>query len=814
MAFYIREMMLPKKTPAKRVAILTRFGVAVALVAAALVVRLAGMRWLGTSAPYVTFYPAVVLAALYGGRWSGLLAAGLAMVAADYFLLDPIGHWFIVKSSDRGTLFLFLGTCVVISWVTESLRRARLRATVAEDEAKVAAERESVMHALRNSDARFIAFAKAAFEGVVELELEHIVDCNEQFSLMLGRRIEEVRGKAFTEFVAVDDRQRVREGILRGTESAMEYILLRPDGSQVVVEARGRPVSTDHGRRIKVVRDITTRQQGEEALRRLNRTLRVLSRSGQVMLLATDQREYMNQVCRGIRDCGHAMVWIGLAENDPAKTVRPVAWAGFDESYLATLDITWSDTERGQGPTGTAIRLGRPSVCQDMTCDPNFGPWRAEALKRGYASSLVLPLLNGGKAFGAVTIYSNQVAGFPHEEVQLLTELAADLAQGILTLRHGETSRLQSTALQSAANAIVITQVDGAIQWVNSAFTALTGYTSAESMGQNPRVLKSGKHPPEFYTSLWQTIMAGQVWHGELINKRKDGTFYTEEMTITPVRAGNRSITHFVAIKQDVTGRKEMEISLAKAKEALERQNQELEQRVVQRTASLRQAVQEMERFAYVASHDLQEPLRTVSSFSQLLARRYEGKLDSDADEFIEFIVDGAARMQRLINDLLELSRIGTRGKPFAPVDCGEVIQIVRKNLEMALAESGTVVTQEPLPTVTGDRTQLIQLFQNLLSNAIKFRQKGNPARIEVGASSEKGGWHFLVRDNGIGIDPQFFERIFIVFQRLHDREEYPGTGIGLAICKKIVERHGGRLWVESSPGKGSTFHFTIPAKE
>jgi len=250
-----------------------------------------------------------------------------------------------------------------------------------------------------------------------------------------------------------------------------------------------------------------------------------------------------------------------------------------------------------------------------------------------------------------------------------------------------------------------------------------------------------------------------------------------------------------------------------RTKLALEASNKELETEranLALANAELARSNKELEEFAYVASHDLQEPLRAISNYVQLIDKRYKGRLDKDADDFINFTVDGARRMQTLINDLLAYSRAGTRGKAFSPVLAGNVLQLAIRNITLTMGNAGAEITHDELPAITGDEEQLAHLFQNLFTNAIKFRKKDEPPRIHVSAEHrENEGWVFSIKDNGIGMEPKYSERIFQIFQRLHSRE-YEGTGIGLAICKKIVERHGGRIWVESAPGEGSIFYFTI----
>jgi light-regulated signal transduction histidine kinase (bacteriophytochrome) len=291
---------------------------------------------------------------------------------------------------------------------------------------------------------------------------------------------------------------------------------------------------------------------------------------------------------------------------------------------------------------------------------------------------------------------------------------------------------------------------------------------------------------------MWDTLLNGKPWHGELVNRYKDGSLHQEEMTITPVLRDGAKITHFVAIKQDITERQRVRAALEQKSEELNRSNRDLEQ------------------FAYIASHDLQEPLRAVGGYVKLLQRRFPKNIDAKAVEYIKGAAEGAERMERLISDLLNFSRVGTRGGKFSPASFDDILKEASYNLQARIHSSQAAITHEALPTLTVDATQMMQLFQNLIGNAIKFRSD-RPVEIHICARQEPERWVFSVRDNGIGIESQYFERIFQIFQRLHTRKHYPGTGIGLAICKKIVERHGGAIWVGSQPGIETTFFFSLP---
>ena len=351
--------------------------------------------------------------------------------------------------------------------------------------------------------------------------------------------------------------------------------------------------------------------------------------------------------------------------------------------------------------------------------------------------------------------------------------------------------------LEAAPDAMVVVNQGGEIVLLNVQAEKQFGYRRDELLGQKvTNIIPIGFAERLIADDLRsaEDASAQQIGTGiELIAQRKDGSEFPIEIMLSPLRNAEGILV--TAAIRDITTRKKAAALLLQKVEELYRSNEELGQ------------------FAYIASHDLQEPLRMVASYTQLLSSRYKGKLDSDADEFIAFAVDGASRMQRLIQDLLTYSRVGTKGKDLIETSSEDALQQALINLRGAIEDSGALVTHDPLPPVLADETQLIQLFQNLVGNAIKYQRPGVP-KVHVSAVRNGGKkWNFSVQDNGLGIDPQYFEKIFGMFQRLHKRDEFAGTGIGLTICKKIVERHGGNISVESQPGQGSTFRFALAGR-
>jgi hypothetical protein len=763
------------------------------------------------------------------------------------------------------------------------------------------------------ASAQLAAIVESSDDAILSKNLDGITTSwNAAAERLFGYRPDEIIGRPIT-MLLPPDRQDEETAIMARLQAGQrvehfETVRLTKDGRSLEVSLTISPLRDPEGRIIgasKIIRDITERKQAEEALRRNEALLRFITDN-------TPDPIYL-------KDRESRMVMANAAT-------------------LAAI-----------GKPASAI-LGKPDT--DFYDDPAIGSAIVETDRRIMESGQVQAVEEIIPSPGGPRIYlSTKSPAYDAEgRVTGLVGVSRDITE---RKRAEQQLRLLSTAFESAANGIAVTDRSGSILWVNPAFTRITGYSSAEAVGRNPRVLKSGKHPPEFYTQLWSTILKGEPWHGELVNRRKDASLYTEEMTITPVRSQGAEISHFVAIKQNITARKhaerrtellaetaarllssdepqqiveelcarvlefldcqvffnfladdkqhrlhlnacagipkseaakiewldygvavsgcaardvtrivagniqessdpqtaplksfgvqayachplivadrllgtlsfgarnrkdftDEELSFMKAVSdlvatAIERKRT---QNVLQLTAEeAKRSNRDLEQFAYIASHDLQEPLRAVGGYVKLLQRRFPENMDPKAIQYINGAAEGADRMERLITDLLAFSRVGTHGGAFSSASLDAILNEALRNLKTSIETAQVKITRDPLPSLRVDSTQIMQIFQNLIGNAIKFHSE-RPPEIHIGAQHEPDRWVITVRDNGIGIEPQYFDRIFQIFQRLHTRAHYPGTGIGLAICKKMVERHGGAIWVQSQPGQGSAFHFSLP---
>ncbi|HEU0078868.1 MAG TPA: ATP-binding protein, partial [Longimicrobiaceae bacterium] len=454
----------------------------------------------------------------------------------------------------------------------------------------------------------------------------------------------------------------------------------------------------------------------------------------------------------------------------------------------------------GTGLPGEVLAAGQPVWVEELEGDVHFVRGQAQAVP--VRAACALPVLVGREVVGVLEFFHDRPAAPDHALLEAMTHIGVQLGRVVERSRAREALRRSEARFAGiiaiSSDAIVSTDEEQRITLFNLGAEQIFGYAAEEVLGKPldvlvPEPFRAGHaaHVRSFGESGVPARRMGE--RGRVAGRRKDGEVFPADASISRLELGGRRI--YTAVLRDMTDRVRAEEELAARTEELERSNRELEQ------------------FAYVASHDLQEPLRMVASYTQLLARRYRGRLDEDAEEFIGYAVDGVTRMQALIKDLLAYSRVGMRGGAFEPVDAEDVLERVLASLGPTIEEAGATVGHGPLPTVTADAGQLGQLLQNLVGNAVKFRGEA-PPRVHVSAERGAGEWTFSVADNGIGIDPDYAERIFVIFQRLHTRNEYAGTGIGLAICKKIVERHGGRIWFKPRPGGGTVFRFTLPDRE
>lgn len=653
--------------------------------------------------------------------------------------------------------------------------------------------------ALRESEERYALAVQGSRDGLWDWNvITNAVYYSPRFKAILGYAEDEITDE-FREFESrlhPDDRDRtlaaVQNHLNNKTPYDVEYRLQTKQGNYCWIRARGQAIWNDAQQPVRMagsISDITERKQSEVKIHEVTQRL----------ALATDSAN------------------IGVWDYDPIE--NKLIW---DDQMYALYGITASTFGGAyeawqQGVHPEDLPAAHANLQTALAGEQEFHPefrvvWPDGQIRSIEAHAIVLRDEAGS---------AQRMIGVNWD----ITERKQTDAQLKYSLK--ELAEVKFALDQSSI--VAITDARGRITEVNDRFCKIAGYSRSELIGKTHRLINSGHHPADFFQGMWQTITSGKVWHGEVKNKTKEGGFYWVETTIVPILGPSGRPTQFVAIRNEITDRKRAEASLRQLNEELEVQVMDRTKEVELRAKELERSNAELQQFAYVASHDLQEPLRTISSFTQLLAQEYGDRLDGEAEEYVEFIVDGALRMQQLIKDLLAYSRVNSRGKPFASIDCEKVLKRVMHNLKFAIAENQATVTHDPLPEIFADESQIQQLFQNLISNALKFRREQSPqvhisAMLQAddpaheqadGQTDEPSGekqalWKFCVSDNGIGIEPDYREKIFEIFQRLHSRRIYAGTGIGLAICRKIVQRHGGRIWVEGSTDKGAAFHFTL----
>jgi PAS domain S-box-containing protein len=577
---------------------------------------------------------------------------------------------------------------------------------------------------------------------------------------LVGQKVKNIIPEGFAERLIADDLRSAADALAQQIGTGIELLARRKNGSEFPIEIMLSPLESAEGILVTAaIRNITTRKDAEKHLAQMEGRYRGL-----------------------LEAAPDAMVVVNQAGEIVLLNVQAEKQFGYSRDELVGQKV------KNIIPEGFAERL----IADDLRS-------AADALEQQIGTGIeLLARRKNGSEFPIEIMLS------PLESAEGILVTAA--IRNITTRKDAETHLAQMEGryrglLEAAPDAMVVVNKAGEIVLLNVQAENQFGYHRDELVGQKmTNIVPEGFAERLIADALRSSedALAQQIGTGiELTGRRKNRSEFPIEIMLSPLESAEGILV--TAAIRDISKRKMAEADLLHKVEELNRSNVELGQ------------------FAYIASHDLQEPLRMVASYTQLLSRRYKGKLDADADEFIAFAVDGAGRMQRLIQDLLAYSRVGTKGKDFLNISSEDALQQALVNLRGAIQDSGAQITHDPLPPVLADETQLIQLFQNLVGNAIKYQipaVSGVP-RVHITASriGEKQ-WTFAVQDNGMGIDSQYFDRIFGMFQRLHKREEYAGTGIGLAICKKIVERHGGTISVESQPGQGSTFRFALAGNE
>ncbi|QRN96423.1 PAS domain-containing protein [Archangium violaceum] len=625
--------------------------------------------------------------------------------------------------------------------------------------------------------------------------------------------------------------QSVSERVLRFRDKRTGQERWSRVSSAPVRDSRGQVVYA-----VNVFRDVTEVMRTQERLS-------LLAETGELLTASLDLDSTLIATARLLVPRLADWCAVELVEgSSPSRQVAAIHSDPAKVELVRRMRELYPSDPHAHGGTAYVLRTGLSAHAPDITDDMMVASAKdTEHLRLirelGLRSLIIVPLNARGRTLGTLSVATAESARrLETDELQLVEELARRAALAVDNARlYAEAKRAQArheVALEAGRMGAWEWDIQaGRVTWAPELERihgipegSFDGTFEAYQLDMHPedreRVLTSiqrvvARQEPEHHVQYRIILPDGRVrWveaHGRL----------TLDDQGRPARLTGvcTDITERLTLEEDARRLVREQAARAEAERARQHTAELLENlkkaqdELALRAQELARSNADLEQFAYVASHDLQEPLRMVASYVQLLSRRYKGKLDADADEFIHYAVDGANRMQALINDLLAYSRVGTRGKEPQPVSLEKCAARALSHLRLAQEETGAELTVEPLPWVKGDETQLAQLLQNLVGNALKFRGD-KPPRIRVSATRQDDTVTVSVEDNGIGIEPQYYERIFAIFQRLHGKEEYPGTGIGLSICKKIVERHGGRIWVESTPGQGSTFRFTLTAAQ
>ena len=731
-----------------------RYATALLAVGIALLIYWGLVRTVGPMPTFITFYPAAMLVALLCGLGPGLLASALASLVVAYAVLPPPG-FAVHSAADIASLIVFFVVCASFSAVAARYRRARESAVTYRLEL-----------ATQESSERFRVLFENMSEGVAVNEMVYrggapvdyrILEVNPAFERHTGFSAQRANGKLATDLYGADAAPYL-EHYARVAEtgeplSFETYFAPMDRFFTIAVTAPLRGVFAT------ILSDITARKRAEDALRERVKELTCLF-------------EFSRMIERP-----------GIGLEDILRETAELLPSAFHYPDVACA----------------RVRIGGEDFASSGFVASRWG--------------LTVPLALFGEPTGSLEVCYREErpaaddGPFLTEELALLKTVAQRLEH--VVERYRAATRLQASEERFALAARGAN--DGILDWdlltdqvmLSPRWKSMLGYDE-EELTDSVATWDALLHPDD-RDAVWQSLSryladGSDIYEGESRLRHKDGHYVPVLTRGFALRAeSDGAALRFTGTNTDLSEVRAMEASMHDAIEELRRSNQELEQ------------------FAYVASHDLQEPLRMVASFTQLLARRYADKLDQDAQDFIGYAVDGATRMQQLIQDLLAYSRVTTRGAPPEPVDVRGTLDQALRNLETAISESGATVTADDLPTVVGDRAQIVQLLQNLIGNSIKFRRPEVSPHVHLSAQLDPNDdslWVFQVADDGIGIDFKYADRVFVIFQRLHGRQEYPGTGIGLALCKRIVERHGGAIWLQPDRADGTTISFSLPKAE